>query len=627
MAAEDINILKSKCTGDSFDKLMNLNNETLVEFITKYIKLCNPDSVFVRSDSKEDVQYIRNKAIELKEEFPLKTEGHTVHFDGYYDQARDKKNTKYLLNKQTDLGPNINKKDKQEGLEEIHSILANIMKGKEVYVCFFCLGPVDSIFSVPAVQITDSSYVAHSEDILYRSGYSQFKKLKQRDNFFKFVHSQGELENGVSKNIDERRVYIDLDNTIVYSTNTQYGGNTIGLKKLAMRLAINKSSKENWLTEHMFIMGIHGEKNRVTYFAGAFPSACGKTSTAMLEGEAIVGDDIAYLRKINGKIRTVNVEQGMFGIIRDVNSKADPLIWEALNTPGEVIFSNILVTENKEPYWLGKDGDVPDKGINYSGTWLKGKKDKEGNEITPSHKNARYTLKLEKLDNYDSNLNNHEGVVVSGMIYGGRDSDTSVPVEEAFNWNHGILTKAATLESETTAATLGEEGVRKFNPMSNLDFLSIPIGKYIKNNLDFVKDIDNPPSIFSVNYFLRDKSDNYLNSIHDKHIWLKWMELRTYSQVGAIKTPSGFIPKYEDLKKLFKDVLDKDYTQQDYDEQFKIRCNENIEKMGRVISIYKNQVPDAPSILFEKLDKQKERFIKLKEKHGDYINPDVLEEG
>ncbi|HHY91329.1 MAG TPA: phosphoenolpyruvate carboxykinase (GTP), partial [Clostridiales bacterium] len=47
--------------------------------------------------------------------------------------------------------------------------------------------------------------------------------------------------------------------------------------------------------------------NRTTYFAGAFPSACGKTSTAMLPGQTIVGDDIAYLRNINGVMRGVNV--------------------------------------------------------------------------------------------------------------------------------------------------------------------------------------------------------------------------------------------------------------------------------------------------------------------------------
>ena len=39
--------------------------------------------------------------------------------------------------------------------------------------------------------------------------------------------------------------------------------------------------------------------------------------------------------------------------------------------------------------------------------------------------------------------------------------------------------------------------------MSNLDFVSVPLGKYIQCNLDFGSTIKNPPSIFSVNYFLK----------------------------------------------------------------------------------------------------------------------------
>ena len=106
----------------------------------------------------------------------------------------------------------------------------------------------------------------------------------------------------MSRNINKRRIYIDIEDDIVFSVNTQYAGNTVGLKKLAMRLAIKKASYEGWLTEHMFIMGVHGENNRTTYFTGSFPSACGKTATSMIEGETIVGDDIAYLRKIDEKI-------------------------------------------------------------------------------------------------------------------------------------------------------------------------------------------------------------------------------------------------------------------------------------------------------------------------------------
>ncbi len=619
------NILRKILQENDFNKLTKIDNPKLHQFIAKYIELCNPQSVFVCSDSPEDQDYIRQAAIKNGEEIKLSMEGHTVHYDGYFDQARDKKRTKFLVPKGVDLGPNINAIDKEEGVKEIHSIMKDIMLGHELIVRFFTLGPSNSVFSIPCVQLTDSSYVSHSEKLLYRPGYDEFVRQGKDARFFKFIHSQGELdERKTSKNIEKRRVYIDTEDGIVYSMNTQYGGNTLGLKKLAMRLAIQRSSKEDWLTEHMFVMGVHGPNNRVSYFTGAFPSLCGKTSTSMVDGETIVGDDIAYLRKREGKVYAVNVERGMFGIIMGVNSKDDPMIWKRLHSPKETIISNILVTEDKGVYWIGKDGEVPEKGNNHSGKWFKGKQDEDGNEITPSHRNARFTISLDTLDNVDPKLDDSEGCLVSGIIYGGRDSDTWAPVVQSFDWSHGIINKASSLESETTAATLGQEGVRKFNLMSNLDFISIPLGLYVKNNLYFGNSIENPPLIFSVNYFLKGEDGNFLNEKVDKYVWLKWMELRAHNEVDAIKTPIGYIPKYDDLKKLFKDVLNTDYTKEAYDKQFMIRVPELLAKLERIENVYKTKVTDAPDILYTSLSDERERLIKTKEEHGDYIKPDVF---
>lgn len=612
---------RTKFGDQNYQKLISIDNPSLHQFIAKYVELCNPDEVFVCTDSAEDISYIREEAIRSKAEEKLAIDGHTVHFDGYYDQARDEKNTKFLIPKGVDLGPNINTIDKKEGLREIYAILKNIMKGHKLYVQFFCLGPTDSEFSIPAVQLTDSSYVAHSQDLLYRLGYEMFKDLGGSRAFLKFVHSEGELENGKSKNVQLRRIYIDLDEDVIYSVNTQYGGNTIGHKKLAMRLAINRASEEGWLTEHMFLMGVHGPKGRVTYFTGAFPSLCGKTSTSMLKGETTVGDDIIYIRVKGDEVRAVNVEKGIFGIIQGVNSKDEPIIWKALHSPGEIIFSNVLVTENKGAYWIGKDAEAPKNGFNHSGQWFLGKKDAEGREIPPSHPNARFTLELRLLENVDSELNNPEGVVVGGIVYGGRDSDTWVPVEESFDWVHGIITKGASLESETTAAAIGKEGIRKFNPMANLAFLSIPIGKYIENNINFGASLKKSPPIFSVNYFLKDSNGNFLNGKADKIIWLKWMELRSHKELEAIQTPTGFIPKYRDLKMLFKEVLGKDYSEQDYTKQFTIRVPENLSKIDRIMEIYRSGVPDVPKALFKVLKEQKRRLKVAREKYGDYISP------
>jgi phosphoenolpyruvate carboxykinase (GTP) len=359
----------------------------------------------------------------------------------------------------------------------------------------------------------------------------------------------------------------------------------------------------------------------VTYFAGAFPSACGKTSTSMLPGQAIVGDDIAYLRKKNGQARCVNVEKGIFGIIRDVSAKDDPIIYEALTNPCEVIFSNVLIDNKKKPHWLGMGTELPTEGINHSGQWHKGKTDANGNEITASHKNARYCLNIPNLSNCDPLLDDPKGVVVGGIVYGGRDSDTWVPVEQAFNWTEGIIIKGAALESETTSATLGKEGVRTFNLMSNLDFLSIPLGQYIRNNLDFAEGIDRPPLIFSVNYFLRGKDGKYLNGMADKKVWILWAELRINGDAEAIETPTGLIPKYEDLAKLFKEHLDTKYTKDDYIRQFTTRIPENLAKLDRVEKIYKEKVPDTPQILYDSFAEVRKRLKAAQDKHGDYISP------
>ena len=222
-------------------KLEALNNPKVMEYVEEAIKLCRPAKVTVITDSEEDTNYVRELALKNKEEAPLKLKGHTIHFDSPKDQGRDPAHTKYLLSKEVDWGLKINYILKDEGLPEIRSILDGIMEGKEMLIAFFSLGPTNSPFSLRAMQITDSAYVVHSEKILYRSGYEEFKRLNGSDDFFFFLHSAGRLVNNVCADIDKRRIYIDLEENRVYTVNNQYAGNSVGLKKLAFRLAIQKA--------------------------------------------------------------------------------------------------------------------------------------------------------------------------------------------------------------------------------------------------------------------------------------------------------------------------------------------------------------------------------------------------
>lgn len=619
-------LLKQKLDDASYNKLMAIDNDQVNEFVAYAIELCEPETVFVGDDSDSDAAYCRVRAIDGLEERQLVTNGHTVHFDGYFDQARKKEVTKYLVPDGETMDPNLNQMPRDEGIKEMEDFQRGAYKGRQMYVRFFCLGATNSQFAIPCLQITDSAYVVHSEQLLYRRGYEEFKRQSAQNpnfEFFKYRHATGEVdERMTSKNYENNRVYMDHTRNTVLSVNTQYAGNTVGLKKLSLRLAIRKADREGWLAEHMFIMRVNGPNARQTYLCGAYPSACGKTATAMLPGENIVGDDLAYFKVIDGEFRACNVESGIFGIITDVNSKDDPVIWDVLHTPGEVIFGNVLVKDGS-PYWIGMDGDIPSEGENYAGHWTEGMKGPDGKEVTPSHKNARYTVRMEDLENADPNWDDPNGLPIGGIIYGGRDSDTSVPVREAYSWEHGICMMGATLESETTSATIGAEGVRKWNVMSNMDFLSMSVGQYIENNLDFAKDVERP-KVFGTNYFIKEGGDpkgKFLNGKLDKGVWVKWMDLRINGEVDALDAGYGLIPKYEDLVPIFKDVRNRDYSREEYDAEFRVRIPELMAKLDRMEEIYSTKVQDTPETMKAEMKAERERLETLRAAKGDYISP------
>ncbi len=616
--------LQAKTTNEDYEKLSAINNKEVHRAVYESAELCNPDNVFICSDTPDEVAYIRNMAIVTGEESAaLILPGHTFHFDGPHDQGRDRQVTKLLVPSGENLNDALNQIEREEGITEVHGLCKDSMQGRTMIVRFLTLGPADSEFTIYCVECTDSWYVAHSVDLLYRKGYEAFRKAGPGTEFFNTLHSAGKVdERMVSVNYQKKRIYIDYTTNTVYSINNQYAGNSIGFKKLALRLAIRKAHQEGWLAEHFMIMGVHGPNKRKTYLAGAFPSACGKTSTAMLPGETILADDIGYVRNIDGICRAVNIECGIFGIIQDINPHDDPVIHDILNSPGEIIFTNILVKDAK-PWWLGMDGDLPKSGKNFTGDWFEGKTDEKGEKVPPAHKNARYTVALNVLENCDSELENPAGVELGGILYGGRDYRSYVPVQQGFDWEHGIVSYGAALETETTFATIEAEGKHEINIMSIQDFISIPLGQYLHNYLQFGKNLDKVPLVFGVNYFLRDlKTGEFLNEHQDKHIWVKWMELRIHNDVEAIETPTGWIPEYKDLKPLFKELLDKDYTEEDYIKQFTIRASENLAKLSRVEAFYHENIPDLSSEVWHVLAEQRDRLVKAQAKFGNYIPPE-----
>ncbi|MEM4667394.1 MAG: phosphoenolpyruvate carboxykinase (GTP) [Thermofilum sp.] len=607
---------------EQVERLFRVRSERLLRDVAIVASVAEPSSLFVHTGSPADREYVRRRALERGEELPSRIPLHTVHFDGPRDLARDKVNTRILVPGGRGV-PLINTMDRAAGLRELAELMRGVMRGKEMFVSFYLYGPRGSPFSLYGVQITDSAYVIHSEDILYRSCYEEFTERADIE-YMLFVHSAGERdENGWSRSTDKRRIYIDLEGNATYSVNTQYAGNTVGLKKLALRLAVYKGFREGWLAEHMFIVGVRGPGGRVTYLTGAFPAGCGKTSTAMV-ADTVVGDDLAIIHSVDGVARAINPEVGMFGIIDDVNPRDDPDIYRILTDPSvEVIFANVLLTEDGEVWWRGKPSS-PRRGVNYAGPWWPGKLDESGREVLPSHPNGRFTVSIRHLGSVDPAIDDPAGVPVSGFLFGGRDPDTWPPVQEAFDWFHGIVTMGASLESERTAAVLGRAGEMEFNPYAILDFLSISPGAFTELHFRFAEKLRAAPRIFAVNYFLRGRDGRYLTEKLDKKVWLKWIELRCHGDVGAVRTPAGLIPVYEDLRKLFDEVLGKSFSEELYRELFAVRVPQQLAKIERVYSIYRG-IPDTPPLLFQILEEQKRRLEEARQRYGERIDPFTLD--
>jgi len=166
-----------------------------------------------------------------------------------------------------------------------------------------------------------------------------------------------------------------------------------------------------------------------------------------------------------------------------------------------------------------------------------------------------------------------------------------------------------------------QEGEHQLRLMSVRDFLSIPLGKYVGNTLDFAGGIREPLLIFGVNCIEGDESGRLANSARDNAVWLKWIERRIHGEAEAIAAPTGYIPAYDDLVLLFREVPGRDYLPEHYVEQFTTRVAESIAKIDRVDEFCRANVPDAPQMLFDVLAVQRERLKQARRQFGDCISP------
>ena len=627
-------LFEDRLDEENLSRIQKIKNPEVALKIANSIVMCEPETVFINTGSESDKAFIREMALKNGEEAKLPMDGHTIHFDLKDEQGRIIDRTYYISNEEEHISSLANKMDRAKALIDIQDKMTGIMRGKTMIVGCYMRGPVGSPASNPALEITSSAYVSHSAEILYRNAFSDVdKEVDRLGHFYTNIHSEGRNR---PQDLPNARVFMDRSHRTTYSFNCTYAGNTLLLKKGNHRFSVDKAVYENRgneLSEHMFITGVNGNGGRITWCTGAAPSGCGKTTTAMA-GNHFVGDDLAQMWiDENGSIRSINPECGIFGIVEDVNWEGDPFLMKLLREPGtEVIWSNVLIDENGVPHWTGNGENPPLRGKNFQGHWEKGMIDKDGKEIPMSHPNSRCTLTSSALANYSPMSEEPNGVETRVVTYSGRDSDTMPPVWAAQNSDEGVVIGAC-IVSAATATEVGATGVKRA-PWANAPFIPGSLAEYMDAQFKFFGNEkiapNKKPVMAGLNYFLTDKarggtSTKLIGEKRDVKVWLAWLERLAHNEVDVIKTPIGNLPTFDDLKNLFKTIIDKEYTEELYIEQFSLYIDNIVSRIDMQLKAYGKE-PDIPEKLFEILNAQKEGLGALRNTYGPIVTPSQLKE-
>ena len=527
-------------------------NKSVLAWIEEMKTLLTPDKVVWIDGSEEQLEALRKEACETGEMIKLNEEklpGCYLHRTRENDVARVEDRTFICCRDEKDAGPTNNWKDPKETYQMLFDIARGSYKGRTMYVIPYSMGPVGSPLAKIGYEVTDSIYVVLNMSIMTRVGTAVEEVLGDSEDWIKGLHAMCD--------VDPEKRYIchfPEDNYII-SVNSAYGGNVLlGKKCFALRIASYLGKCEDWMAEHMLILGIENPQGEIKYVTAAFPSACGKTNLAMLippegyrkKGYKVwcVGDDIAWMRKgPDGRLWAINPENGFFGVAPGTNEKSNP---NALaSTKKGTIFTNVALNlDDNTVWWEGLDKNPPEHAIDWKGNPWNGKESTEKG----AHPNSRFTAPAKNCPCISSEFNSTSGVPVSAIIFGGRRATTTPLVYQSRDWNNGVFV-GSIMASETTAAATGAVGVLRHDPMAMKPFCGYHMGDYFGHWIEMGKILgDKAPKIFNVNWFRVDEDGNFMwPGFGDNFRVLEWIIKRCEGKADAVETPIGYLPRPEDI--------------------------------------------------------------------------------